>query len=146
MAEDQPGPPGTSNHDDRPGSDPPNPWAAPPSHPRRCRAAPPHRPSSRRSGHHPRPWPASGGTSAGQSIGNKILGVRVLDADTGRSLPYARAFVRALMSNLSALPCFLGFFWMLWDPRKRTWHDIVANSLVVRTTFYPPGEFGRLAR
>jgi uncharacterized RDD family membrane protein YckC len=85
-------------------------------------------------------------TSPGQSIGNKILGIRVLDADTGRSLPYARAFVRALMSSLSALPCFLGFFWMLWDPRKRTWHDIVADSLVVRTTFYPPGELARLAR
>jgi uncharacterized RDD family membrane protein YckC len=85
-------------------------------------------------------------TSAGQSIGNKILGIRVLDADTGRSLPYARAFVRALMSNLSALPCFLGFFWMLWEPRKRTWHDIVAASLVVRDTFYPPGEFARPAR
>jgi uncharacterized RDD family membrane protein YckC len=85
-------------------------------------------------------------TSASQSIGNKILGIRVLDADTGRSLPYARAFVRALMSNLSALPCFLGFFWMLWEPRKRTWHDMVANNLVVRTTFYPPGEFGRPAR
>ena len=34
-------------------------------------------------------------TTAGQSIGNKILGIRVLDAGTGRSLPYARAFVRA---------------------------------------------------
>jgi uncharacterized RDD family membrane protein YckC len=85
-------------------------------------------------------------TSAGQSIGNKILGIRVLDAETGRSLPYARAFVRALMSNLSALPCFLGFFWMLWEPRKRTWHDMVANSLVVRANVYPPGEFGRPAR
>ena len=50
------------------------------------------------------------------------------------------------MSNLSALPCFLGFFWMLWDQRKRTWHDIVANSLVVSASFYPPGEFARLAR
>jgi uncharacterized RDD family membrane protein YckC len=85
-------------------------------------------------------------TSAGQSIGNKILGIRVLDADTGGSLPYVRAFVRALMSNLSALPCFLGYFWMLWDPRKRTWHDMVANSLVVRASVYPPGEFGRPAR
>jgi uncharacterized RDD family membrane protein YckC len=85
-------------------------------------------------------------TTAGQSIGNKILGIRVLDADTGRSLPYARAFARALMSNLSALPCFLGFFWMLWEPRKRTWHDMVANSLVVRASVYPPGEFGRPAR
>ena len=85
-------------------------------------------------------------TSAGQSIGNRILGIRVLDADTGRSLPYARAFVRALMSSLSALPCFLGFFWMLWEPRKRTWHDIVADSLVVRASVYPPGEFGRPIR
>ncbi len=55
-------------------------------------------------------------TSAGQSIGNKIMGIRVLDADTGRSLPYARAFVRALMSNLSALACFLGFFWSCGSP------------------------------
>ena len=85
-------------------------------------------------------------TSAGQSIGNKILGIRVLDAHSGGSLPYVRAFARALMSNVSALPCFLGFFWMLWDPRKRTWHDIVADSLVVRASAYPPGEFGRLAR
>jgi hypothetical protein len=100
----------------------PNPWAAPPSLPS-----------------HRRP-------TAGQSIGNKILGIRVLDADTGRSLPYARAFARALMSNLSALAFFLGYFWMLWEPRKRTWHDMVAESLVVRTTFYPPGEFGRPAR
>jgi uncharacterized RDD family membrane protein YckC len=85
-------------------------------------------------------------TSAGQSIGNKILAIRILDADSGRPLPYARAFVRALMSNLSALPCFLGFFWMLWDGRKQTWHDMVANSLVVRASAYPPGEFGRPAR
>ena len=85
-------------------------------------------------------------TSAGQSIGNRIMGIRVLDADTGRSLPYARAFVRALVSNLSALAFFLGFFWMLWEPRKRTWHDIVANSLVVDASFYPPGEFARPVR
>jgi len=85
-------------------------------------------------------------TSAGQSIGNKILGVRVLDAEGGGSLPYVRSFTRALMSNLSAIPCFLGYFWMLWDPQKRTWHDMVANSLVVRASAYPPGEFGRPAR
>jgi uncharacterized RDD family membrane protein YckC len=83
-------------------------------------------------------------TTAGQSIGNKIMGMRVLDADTGRSLPYVRAFVRALVSNLSAIVLFLGYLWALWEPRKRTWHDMVANSLVVRAGYYPPGEFGRL--
>ena len=85
-------------------------------------------------------------TSAGQSIGNKILGIRVLDAQGGAPLPYVRAFARALMSSLSALPCFLGYFWALWDPRRRTWHDMVADSLVVKASAYPPGEFGRLPR
>ena len=104
----------------------PNPWVAPPSLPS-----------------HRRPVELAyftyfHATSAGQSIGNKILGIRVLVADTGRSLPYARAFARALMSNLSALAFFLGYFWMLWEPRKRTWHDMVAESLVVRTTSTHP--------
>ena len=85
-------------------------------------------------------------TSAGQSIGNRILGIRVLDEHTGRSLPQARAFVRALMSTLSALVFVLGYLWMLWEPRKRTWHDMVAESLVVKAAFYPPGEFARPAR
>ena len=40
------------------------------------------------------------------------------------------------MSNLSARLCFLGFFWMLWDSRKQTWHNLVANSLVVRASVY----------
>jgi uncharacterized RDD family membrane protein YckC len=82
-------------------------------------------------------------TAAGQSIGNRILGIRVLDAASGRSLPYVRAFTRALVSNLSALAFFLGYLWMLWEPRKRTWQDIVADSLVVSADVYPPGEFGR---
>jgi hypothetical protein len=60
--------------------------------------------------------------------------------------PTPRHQRRPLVSNLSAIPLFLGYFWMLWEPRRRTWHDIVADSLVVRTTFHPPGEFGRPAR
>jgi uncharacterized RDD family membrane protein YckC len=85
-------------------------------------------------------------TSAGQSIGNKIMGIRVLDVAGGRPLPYVRAFTRALMSNVSALPCFLGYFWALWDRRQQTWHDMVADSVVVKASAYPPGEFGRPVR
>jgi uncharacterized RDD family membrane protein YckC len=85
-------------------------------------------------------------TAAGQSIGNKVCGIRVLDADTGGSIPYSRAFIRALMSYVSAIVVALGYLWMLWDDRKQTWHDKVANTLVVKASAYPPGEFGRPAR
>jgi uncharacterized RDD family membrane protein YckC len=41
------------------------------------------------------------------------------------------------MSNLSALLCFLGFFWMLWDRRKQTWHNMVANGAVASAVRVP---------
>jgi hypothetical protein len=117
MAEDQPGSPGTSDHDDQPGQGPTEPLGGPaqppepppgqpgtevrsPARPRRCRAT--LRRARVRGG---RATPRGAGwllaalgvgiaagpgfhaTTAGQSIGIRILGIRVLDADTGRSLP-----------------------------------------------------------
>ena len=29
------------------------------------------------------------------------------------------------------IPLFLGYFWMLWDREKQTWHDKMAGSVVV---------------
>ncbi len=84
-------------------------------------------------------------TAAGQTIGNRALGIRVLDADSGGPLTYARSFIRFLVSYVSGLVILLGFLWMLWDNRNQTWHDKAANSLVVRAKAYPPGPFGRPA-
>jgi uncharacterized RDD family membrane protein YckC len=83
-------------------------------------------------------------TIAGQSIGNRLVGIRIADADNGGPIPWSRALIRALMSYVSAIALLIGYFWMLWDPRNQTWHDKVANTLVVRTSYYPPqGPFGR---
>jgi uncharacterized RDD family membrane protein YckC len=82
---------------------------------------------------------------AGQTLGNKLLGLRVVDANTGGSLPWVRALVRWAMSLVSGAVILIGYLWMLWDPRKQTWHDIVAQSLVVKERAYPapPGSFGK---
>lgn len=77
------------------------------------------------------------GSAAGQTIGDRACGIRIADADSGGSIPYSRALIRVLMSYVSSIPFALGFFWMLWQPRKQTWHDLVANTLVVKTSFYP---------
>lgn len=85
-------------------------------------------------------------TAAGQTVGNRVCGIRVADAESGGSIPYSRALIRALMSIVSAIPIFLGYFWMLWQPQKQTWHDLVAKTYVVRTRYYPaPGPFGKPA-
>lgn len=67
----------------------------------------------------------------GQSIGKKALGISVVDKTTGTPIGAGRAFVRYLMSIVSALACDLGYLWMLWDPEKQTWHDKGANSYVI---------------
>ena len=74
--------------------------------------------------------------STGQTPGNAALSIKVVDLrdGTGRPIGYARAFVRWLGSILSAIPLFLGYFWMLWDSEKQTWHDKMAGSAVVDLT------------
>jgi uncharacterized RDD family membrane protein YckC len=68
----------------------------------------------------------------GQTPGNAVLGMRVVDIDSGEVIGYGRALIRALVAIVSTVVVLLGFLWMLWDPRKQTWHDKAANSLPVK--------------
>jgi uncharacterized RDD family membrane protein YckC len=69
--------------------------------------------------------------STGQTPGDAALSIRIVDKDTGQSIGYGRAFIRWLVSIVSALVVFLGYLWMLWDPEKQCWHDKAANDVVV---------------
>ena len=42
-----------------------------------------------------------------------------------------KGVIRAVGKLLSGIPCGLGFFWMLWDKDKETWHDKIAGTTVV---------------
>jgi uncharacterized RDD family membrane protein YckC len=77
------------------------------------------------------------GSARGQTVGQMALGIRVIDLNTGGPIGYGRAFVRWLVSIVSALACFLGYFWMLWDSEKQCWHDKAANDVVVPVEYYP---------
>jgi uncharacterized RDD family membrane protein YckC len=69
----------------------------------------------------------------GQSPGQKVAGVQVIDARTGApGLGAGRSWGRFLFAYfISSAICYLGFLWMLWDDRDQTWHDKVADSLVI---------------
>jgi uncharacterized RDD family membrane protein YckC len=71
----------------------------------------------------------------GQTPGNAALGLRVIDFRSGtvQAIGYPRAALRWLVSIPSAIVIFIGYFWMLWDSEKQTWHDKAAGSVVVRT-------------
>lgn len=77
------------------------------------------------------------GGAAGQTLGKRALGIRVMDLETGGALGYARAAVRHLARAVSGLVLGLGYFWMLWDRERQTWHDKLSDSVVVPVWDYP---------
>jgi uncharacterized RDD family membrane protein YckC len=77
------------------------------------------------------------GSASGQTIGKKLMGIRVIDSQSGQPIGYGRAFIRYIGKFVSGIPCGLGYLWMLWDKERQTWHDKIASSLVVPTSAYP---------
>ena len=77
------------------------------------------------------------GSTSGQTVGKKVLGIRVMRLRDAAPLGYGSAALRYVASFLSALPLGLGYFWMLWDDEKQTWHDKIAGSVVVPESAAP---------
>ncbi|HWK29395.1 MAG TPA: RDD family protein [Solirubrobacter sp.] len=78
------------------------------------------------------------GGPTGATPGKRICGIRVYDLRAGApQIGYGRAFVRMLIKGfISGSIFFLGFLWMLWDREKQTWHDKIADTVVVPTDAY----------
>ena len=69
----------------------------------------------------------------GQSWGRRNAAIKVVSAGTLRPIGIWRALLRAILAaTVSAIPFMLGFLWMLWDPKKQTWHDKIVGSYVLR--------------
>jgi len=77
------------------------------------------------------------GSPSGQTVGKKLLNIRVIDFNGGGPIGPGRALIRYVGRIISAIPCLLGYFWMLWDSEKQTWHDKIATTVVVPTSDYP---------
>lgn len=82
-------------------------------------------------------WAYLEGSPSGQTVGKRAMSIRVIDFGTGEPIGVSRALIRYVARFVSALPCFLGYFWMLWDAEKQTWHDKLAATVVVPTSSYP---------
>lgn len=68
----------------------------------------------------------------GASPLRRTIGVLILDEKTGAFIGTKRGLKWVLMSQISGLVLFLGYFAMLWHPNKQTWHDRVANAVAVK--------------
>jgi len=65
------------------------------------------------------------------TIGKKALGIRVTAADGG-PMSFGQATGRYFGKLVSTLILFIGYLMMLWDDKKQTLHDKMANAYVVK--------------
>jgi uncharacterized RDD family membrane protein YckC len=68
----------------------------------------------------------------GQTVGKRVVGVRILRPD-GSPVDTGTAAARSGMRIVSGFALGLGFLWAVWDPEKRTWHDMLADTRAFRT-------------
>lgn len=68
-------------------------------------------------------------SQTGQSIGRKMMGLKVIDAASGQNPPMGQQFVRELISSLLGI---ISAIFMLFDDQRQTLGDKVGKTQVIK--------------
>jgi class 3 adenylate cyclase len=66
----------------------------------------------------------------GTTPGKKLMKLRVVSID-GRELDGKQRMMRSAMSLVSGYAAGLGYLWAFWEPQRRGWHDLMADTRVI---------------
>jgi len=67
----------------------------------------------------------------GHTLGMRAWRLKVLGAD-GRPASWKALWIRYAVAGASLLALGLGFVWTLFDPERRSWHDLASRTRFVR--------------
>lgn len=75
----------------------------------------------------------------GQTVGKQVLGVKVVDIQTGGPLGLGGAVLHEVVLGLMAMPCYLGYISFFTDStgRHRALHDLAAKDVVLQVAPVP---------
>lgn len=85
-------------------------------------------------------------SSTGQTPGNRLAQIRVVDAGHGGSIPPRRAALRLVSLTAGVMALGLGEWIALLDDRSRTFQDRVARTVVIDAPVYTASDRRRMAR
>ncbi len=71
--------------------------------------------------------------TTGQTIGRKMMNIKVVDQRTGGTLSMGKAIGRYLFASFISGFFYVGYLWMLWDENSQTLHDKVVDAVVIPT-------------
>jgi len=65
------------------------------------------------------------------TIGKQLVNIKVTDLE-GTRISFGRSLVRNFSKVLSVIPVFFGYFYSFLNKKNQCWHDISANTLVIK--------------
>jgi uncharacterized RDD family membrane protein YckC len=74
-------------------------------------------------------WYQAGTT--GQSLGKKVLNLRLVSEQTGEPIGPLMAFVRDICHIVDSIICYIGYLFPLWDSKRQTIADKIVKTVVV---------------
>lgn len=86
------------------------------------------------------------GLTGGRTLGKRAVGIRIVADTTGEPVGWATALGREASRfalGIFALPLLASYLWPLWHPQRRTLHDLMAGTRVVRDLEPARDPFGR---
>jgi uncharacterized RDD family membrane protein YckC len=73
----------------------------------------------------------------GQTIGQKVVGLRLLNEQTGQPIGGGLAFARSIVHFVDSIICYIGWLFPLWDTKRQTLADKIMGTVVVRVPSQP---------
>jgi uncharacterized RDD family membrane protein YckC len=70
-------------------------------------------------------------TVAQGTIGKRLLNIKVTDL-MGNRISFGRSVIRNVAKILSVIPIFFGYLYSFLNKKQQCWHDIAANTLVIK--------------
>jgi uncharacterized RDD family membrane protein YckC len=75
--------------------------------------------------------------NTGQTIGKKIIGLKVLKEETGQPIGPGMSIVRWIAHIVDSVICYVGWLFPLWDAKRQTLADKIIGTLVVTVPKQP---------
>ncbi len=77
--------------------------------------------------------------TTGQSLGKKIMKIKLVKETTGEPLGVGMTIVREICHFLDNALCGLGYWWPLWDQKRQTFADKIITTVVLPVDEAPAG-------
>lgn len=68
----------------------------------------------------------------GMTVGMRAWKVKLINQDGG-TITWSKCLLRFLIANISIAAFGFGFIWALFDKKKRCWHDLLAQTLLIKS-------------